>query len=191
MAASRLSEGEPERSRRAGNALRNINSQLDNESVMSFTVIHGDLLDQQVEVIVNPWNRNIFPWWLLIPQGVSGAIKRRAGLRPFQELAHMGPIPLGEARVTGAGRLPFRAIIHVAGINLLWFATERSVRHSVRSAMRLVAMHRYRSVAFPLIGSGSGQRGRRWSRQLISDELKQINYDGRIVLVEFGAHDRD
>lgn len=39
----------------------------------------GDLLDQDVEVIVNAWNRNIIPWWLLIPQGVSGAIKKRAG----------------------------------------------------------------------------------------------------------------
>jgi O-acetyl-ADP-ribose deacetylase (regulator of RNase III) len=43
-------------------------------------VCQGDLLDQDVEVIVNAWNRNIFPWWLLLPQGVSGAIKRRAGL---------------------------------------------------------------------------------------------------------------
>lgn len=39
----------------------------------------GDLLDQPVEVIVNAWNRNIIPWWLLLPQGVSGAIKRRGG----------------------------------------------------------------------------------------------------------------
>ncbi|TWT38617.1 macro domain-containing protein [Blastopirellula retiformator] len=36
--------------------------------------VTGDLLDQPVEVIVNAWNRNIIPWWLLVPQGVSGAI---------------------------------------------------------------------------------------------------------------------
>jgi hypothetical protein len=35
----------------------------------------GDLLDQPVDVTVNAWNRNIIPWWLLLPQGVSGAIK--------------------------------------------------------------------------------------------------------------------
>ena len=46
-------------------------------------VVDGDLLDQPVEVIVNAWNRNIIPWWLLWPQGVSGAIKRRAGYHPF------------------------------------------------------------------------------------------------------------
>ncbi len=56
----------------------------------------GDLLNQDVEVIVNAWNRNIIPWWLLLPQGVSGAIKKRAGYEPFRELAKLGPIPLAE-----------------------------------------------------------------------------------------------
>ena len=82
-------------------------------------VVEGDLLEQSVDAIVNAWNRNIIPWWLLLPQGVSGAIKRRAGTQPFRELARVGPMPLGSAVVTSAGKLPYRAIIHVAGINLL------------------------------------------------------------------------
>jgi hypothetical protein len=45
----------------------------------SFEVKTGDLLDQDFQVIVNAWNRSIIPWWLLLPQGVSGAIKKRAG----------------------------------------------------------------------------------------------------------------
>ena len=49
---------------------------------MHVRVVEGDLLEQQTEAIVNPWNRNIIPWWLLLPQGVSGAIKRRAGPAP-------------------------------------------------------------------------------------------------------------
>ena len=39
---------------------------------MNAQLVHGDLLDQEVDVIVNAWNRNIIPWWLLLPQGVSG-----------------------------------------------------------------------------------------------------------------------
>lgn len=57
-------------------------------------VVDGDLLDQPVEVIVNAWNRNIIPRWLLLPQGVSGAIKRRDGYGPFRELGSRGSIPL-------------------------------------------------------------------------------------------------
>jgi O-acetyl-ADP-ribose deacetylase (regulator of RNase III) len=90
---------------------------------MNIRIVNGDLLDQDVEVIVNSWNRNIIPWWLLIPQGVSGAIKRKGGLQPFLEVARAGPIPLGDAVLTSAGRLPFKGIIHVAGINLLWRAS--------------------------------------------------------------------
>lgn len=70
---------------------------------MSVWVVEGDLLDQPVGCIVNPWNRNVIPWWLLLPHGVSGAIKRRAGYGPFFELGRMGPIPLGRAVLTGAG----------------------------------------------------------------------------------------
>lgn len=123
---------------------------------MDYEVVTGDLLDQDVDVIVNAWNRNIIPWWLLLPQGVSGAIKRRAGLAPFRELGRAGPIPLGGAVITGAGRLPFKAIIHVAGINVVWRTAEYAVRSSVRSAVALATAHGYGSMAFPIIGAGSG-----------------------------------
>ena len=96
----------------------------------TISVVEGDLLNQDVDVIVNSWNRNIIPWWLLLPQGVSGAIKRRGGKQPFREVARYGAIPLGGAVLTSAGTLPFRGIIHVAGINMLWRASEQSIRDS-------------------------------------------------------------
>ena len=86
---------------------------------MKAELVEGDLL-------VNAWNRNIIPWWLLLPQGVSGAIKRRGGTGPFKELRKNGSIPLGDAVLTSAGRLPFKAIIHVAGINMRR-ASQRSI----------------------------------------------------------------
>jgi O-acetyl-ADP-ribose deacetylase (regulator of RNase III) len=123
---------------------------------MPVHIVEGDLLDQPVEAIVNAWNRNLIPWWLLLPQGVSGAIKRRAGTGPFRELARVGPMPLGTAVVTSAGRLPYKAIIHVAGINLLWRASERSIQDSVHNALARAREHGLASLAFPLIGAGSG-----------------------------------
>ncbi len=148
-------------------------------------IVKGDLLDQEVAVIVNAWNRNWIPWWLLLPQGVSGAIKRHAGLAPFREVARAGAIPLGGAVLTGAGRLPYRGIIHVAGINLWWRATEDSVRKSVRSAMEIVNREGFPSVAFPIIGSGSGNRPKRWALNLMLDEFKKIDSPARVVIVEF------
>ena len=157
---------------------------------MNLRVVDGDLLDQDVEVIVNPWNRNLIPWWLLLPQGVSGAIKRRAGYAPFRELARQGMIPLGDAVLTSAGRLPHRGIVHVAGINLLWRASEHSIRRSVQSAMALVRQHAFRSVALPLIGAGTGGRGGERSLGWILSELDTIDFDGEVRVVRFAAGPR-
>jgi O-acetyl-ADP-ribose deacetylase (regulator of RNase III) len=118
-------------------------------------VVEGDLLDCDVEAIVNAWNRNIIPWWLLWPHGVSGAIKKRGGFQPFKELPRR-PIPLGEAVLTSAGRLPFHAIIHVAGINDWWRASEFSIRRSVANAVSLAERESFGSIAMPVIGSGAG-----------------------------------
>jgi O-acetyl-ADP-ribose deacetylase len=148
-------------------------------------VVEGDLLDQDVDVIVNAWNRNIIPWWLLLPQGVSGAIKRRAGYAPFRELGKKGPIPLGGAVETCPGRLPFKAIIHVAGINMFWRSSERSIRDSVRNALKLASERGYRSIGFPLIGSGSGGGKPDEVLEIMRDELSRIEFDGEVRIVRF------
>lgn len=155
---------------------------------MEIKVVVGDLLDQDVEVIVNAWNRNLIPWWLLLPSGVSGAIKRRAGLAPFRELGRLGPIPLGGAVATGAGRLPYRAIIHVAGINLLWRSSERSVRASVRNALVIARSGGYRSIAFPLVGAGTGGGGPTRVLAWMRDELHADEYDGEVRIVRHAAN---
>ncbi|MEM7261854.1 MAG: macro domain-containing protein [Planctomycetota bacterium] len=152
---------------------------------MNVTHVHGDLLDQDVEVIVNAWNRNIIPWWLLLPQGVSGAIKRRAGYAPFKELARAGAIPLGGAALTGAGKLPHRAIIHVAGINMLWRSSERSIRGSVASAMKIASEREFRSIAFPLIGAGTGGSKDAKVLEMMRSELETIEFDGEVRIVSF------
>lgn len=153
---------------------------------MRVTVVEGDLLEQDVDVIVNAWNRNVIPWWLLLPQGVSGAIKRRAGLAPFRELGKLGPIPLGQAVVTGAGRLPYRAIIHVAGINLLWRSSERSIRDSVRNALLRASELAVQSLALPLIGAGSGGGRPERVLSLILDELMTCEFSGEVRVVRYG-----
>ncbi|MBN2569371.1 MAG: macro domain-containing protein [Deltaproteobacteria bacterium] len=152
---------------------------------MNLQLVDGDLLRQDVDVIVNAWNRNVIPWWLLLPQGVSRAIKRCAGLQPFCELARKGVMPLGSAVETSAGRLPYRAIIHVAGINLLWRSSEWSVRESVRNAMTLIKAGRYKSVAFPLIGAGSGGGKAAKVQEWMVDELSRIEFSGEVRVVRY------
>lgn len=152
---------------------------------MKLSIVDGNLLDQDVEVIVNAWNRNIIPWWLLIPQGVSGAIKKRGGTMPFRELARKGPMPLGSAVETGAGRLSFKAIIHVAGINMFWRASRRSIRDSVRNTLALARERGYQSIAFPLIGAGSGGLDADKVLGIMVETLEECAFDGNIRIVRF------
>jgi O-acetyl-ADP-ribose deacetylase len=152
---------------------------------MNVQIIQGDLLDQNVDVIVNAWNRNIIPWWLLLPQGVSGAIKKRGGNAPFKELRKHGSIPLGGAVLTSAGRLLFKAIIHVAGINIFWQASETSIRQSVQNAMALANLNGFQSIAFPLIGAGSGGFNPEQTRAIMEDELGKMEYPLEVRIVVF------
>jgi len=153
--------------------------------MVSVTVMEGNLLDQPVDVIVNAWNWNIIPWWLLVPQGVSGAIKKRGGYQPFIELAKHGAIPLGGAVMTSAGRLSFKAIIHVAGISMLWHSSRKSIQGSVVSAMDLVNQHGFASVAFPIIGAGTGGYGQEGALQLMHDAFAGIASPASVTVVRY------
>ena len=152
---------------------------------MNVTVVEGGLLVQDVDVIVNSWNRNIIPWWLLLAQGVSGAIKKRGGTGPFKELSKHGAMPLGSAVLTSAGKLPFKGIIHVAGINMLWRASERSIRDSVRNAMAVAEDNRFQSIAFPLIGAGSGGFNQERAQEIMLDELQSLDSPLEVTVVVF------
>ncbi len=148
-------------------------------------VTDGNLLDQSVEIIVNAWNRNIIPWWLLLPQGVSGAIKKRGGYQPFFELGKLGSIPLGGAVMTSSGRLPFKAIIHVAGISMFWRSSRESIQGSVVSAMGLVNQHGFSSVAFPIIGAGTGGYRQEEALQLIIDAFAGLMSCASVTVVRY------
>jgi O-acetyl-ADP-ribose deacetylase (regulator of RNase III) len=151
---------------------------------MSIETVEGDLLDQQVDAIVNAWNRNTIPWWLLLPQGVSGAIKRR-GTAPFRELRKYGRMALGEAVWTGAGALPFKGIVHVAGINDFWRGSERTTRLCVRNVLAVVWEKGLESIAFPLIGTGSGGLSAAVAEKAMLEEFEVHGMSLRIVLVKY------
>jgi O-acetyl-ADP-ribose deacetylase len=152
-------------------------------------IIHDDLMDQQVEVIVNAWNRNFIPWWLLLPQGVSGAIKRRGGYQPFRELAAFGMLKAGEARLTSAGRLPYRAIIHVAALNLWWRSSPEIIRSGVTNALALAAERGFASLAMPLLGSGTGGVPRPVAQSVTLVAANRSSFPGRVLVVVHGRED--
>jgi len=147
---------------------------------------HGDLLGVvDVDAVVNAWNRNVLPRWFFIPSGVSAAIKRQAGVAPFRELARHGPIPLGGAVTTGPGRLSCKGIIHVAAISMRWRASEASVDAGTRAALDQARQHGFTSLAFPLLGAGTGGLGPDKSLAVMLGAVEDAGDSLRVVIVRY------
>ena len=89
--------------------------------------------------------------------------------------------------LTSAGKLPLKAVIHVAGINLLWRASEWSIRESVRNAVGMAHEKGFTSMAFPLIGAGSGGFNQDQAKTIILDELSKLNMPMSVKVVVFKA----
>ena len=152
----------------------------------SVEVVDGDLLDQEVDAIVNPWNRNLIPWWLLLPHGVSGAIRRGAGASPFRELGRYGGMRSGEAVVTSAGRLPHKAIIHVAGLTWRWTTNYEIVGECASQACQACLSRGFKSIALPLIGAGVGGLEPGGVLEVLKDSIAPFldRLDARVVVYQ-------
>lgn len=103
----------------------------------------------------------------------------------FKELAKTGPLPLGQARVTGAGRLGFRGIIHVAGISMWWVSNEPSIRASTRHAIAVADDVGFKSIAFPVIGGGTGGTAVETALGWMVDELAGLKSSMVVTIVRF------
>ena len=68
---------------------------------------------------------------------------------------------------------------------MLWRSSERSIRDSVRNAMAIATEEDFASIAFPLIGAGSGGGNAARVLTLIQDELSAIDFDGEVVVVRY------
>src|SRR5438128_8424089 len=75
-------------------------------------VVVGDIAHQaDVDAVVNAANTEL---WM--GSGVAGALKRYGGGEIERKARAQGPIALGEAVITSAGKLPNRWVIHAAAM---------------------------------------------------------------------------
>jgi len=118
-------------------------------------LVQGDITAETADAIVNAANSS-----LLGGGGVDGAIHRAGGpdiLAACRRIRDArGPLPPGQAVITGAGRLPCRHVIHTVGP--VWqggTGGEADVLASAyRSSITLAAEHGVEVLALPSVSTG-------------------------------------
>jgi len=111
-------------------------------------IAQGDITDFAGDAIVNAANN-----YLQLGSGVAGAIRRKGGPSIQEECGCHGRIKVGEAAITGGGKLPAKYVIHAAAMGDEP-ASLNTVRSATKDALRLALEENLATVAFPLLGTG-------------------------------------
>ncbi len=122
----------------------------------SVDLARGDITRETVDTIVNAANSS-----LRGGGGVDGAIHRAGGPTILEECRKIrdarGPLPAGEAVITGAGRLPCRYVIHTVGP--VWqdgrSGEPETLARCYRNSLARAAEQGLKSLAFPSISTGA------------------------------------
>jgi O-acetyl-ADP-ribose deacetylase (regulator of RNase III) len=139
-------------------------------------ISQGDLTEAATDAIVNAANND-----LQLGGGVAGAIRRKGGPAIQEECDRIGSIALGEAAITGAGRLRARYVIHAGSMRLGGSTTEANLRASTRNSLLRAKEKGLRSIAFPAVGTGIAGFPMERCAQIMLEEVR-AHLDGATSL---------
>ena len=114
-------------------------------------IVRGDITLYEGDAVVNAANNE---FWM--GSGVAGAIKRKGG-EAIESEAMAGGVALpGEVRVTGAGQLGVRFVLHAAVMAQDLVTSESFIRLATRNALSKADEIGAGRIAFPALGTGVG-----------------------------------
>ena len=152
--------------------------------MVELEVVEGDIATLEVDAIANAANDRL---WM--GAGVAGAIKRAGGDEIEREAVALGPIPIGDAVATGAGRLPARHVVHGAVMGQDLTTNADLVARTTRRCLEVADELGAQSVALPAFGTGVGGFPVEECARVMVAEARGFDAQSvdRIVFAVFGA----
>ena len=156
---------------------------------MEILLTRGDIAQQDADAIVNAANNHL---WM--GAGVAGAIKRAGGQEIEEKAVAKGPIPIGEAVATGAGRLKARYVIHAAVMGRDLRTDADKIRQATHNSLRRADELALKSIAFPALGTGVGGFSLEECARIMLDVVRRHSASGStlervlFVLYDDAAH---
>lgn len=121
-------------------------------SYLELKIKRGDILEFSGDAIVNPANTQ-----LRMGGGLALSIRKKGGSQIEKWALKFGKIKKGEAVLTPAGRLKSKFIIHSATMGMDFRTNARVIRKALRSSLELAREKKFRSIAIPALGCGTGK----------------------------------
>jgi O-acetyl-ADP-ribose deacetylase len=112
-------------------------------------LVQGDLTEMAVDAIVNAANAQ-----LVLGAGVAGAIRAKGGPAIQDECDQIGGTTVGQAVITGAGRLKARYVIHAVGPRMGEGGEDEKLRQATWNSLLRATEKQLGSVAFPAVSTG-------------------------------------
>ena len=151
-------------------------------------VVEGDITSLAVDAIANAANSAL---WM--GAGVAGAIKRAGGEEIEREAVAKGPIEVGDAVATGAGRLQAKHVIHGAVMGQDLQTNAELVRRTTRRCLEVADELGAGSLALPAFGTGVGRFPVTECAEIMVSEARAFEPRAleRVVFAVFGKEARE
>ena len=153
---------------------------------MPFQIIRNDITKVKADAIVNTANPQV-----AVGGGVDSAIYKASGqVKLFAERQKIGYLAPGEVAITPAFDLDAKYIIHASGP--WWEGGDKGEAELLQAcydkSLQLAAEHKCKSIAFPLLATGSYGFPQRLGMEIAVDSFTRFleEYDMEILLVVFG-----
>ena len=138
--------------------------------MVKIEIRQGDITQIELDAVVNAANNRL---WM--GGGVAGALKRIGGREIETEAVSKGPVPVGEAVATGAGKLKADYIIHAAVMGQDLKTDAEKIRQATKNSLLRGDELSTKSIAFPALGTGVGGFSLNECAKIMISEVRQYS----------------